>query len=289
VRVAEHGRHLLDLRHPDARAHLDEVVDRLVGDFGVGFFKMDYNTMPGPGTDRDAVSAGDGLLGHARALLDWLDDVQRRHPQLLIESCASGAMRMDYAMLARLHVQSTSDQQDPVLYAPIAAAAPASILPEQAGHWAYPNPEMSDELFALALVNGILGRMYLSGYLNRMPEPRRALIAEAIAVHRTVLATERRSHPRWPIGLPDWEDPWVCAGLTDADGLYLSLWSRTGEPGDAIRIPLPEYEGRELEATIAFPAGYDGWSLEWSSEDGILTVAVEVDGPSARILRLTPR
>ncbi|MGZ2843838.1 hypothetical protein AAER21_17785, partial [Pseudomonas aeruginosa] len=78
-RVVEHDRFHLDLRHPAARAHLDGVVDRLVADFGLGFFKMDYNINPGPGTDRDADSVGDGLLGHNRAVLDWLDGVLDRH------------------------------------------------------------------------------------------------------------------------------------------------------------------------------------------------------------------
>lgn len=289
VRVAEHGRHLLDLRDPAARAHLDEVVDRLVGDLGVGFFKMDYNTMPGPGTDREAISAGDGLLGHARALLDWIDDLQRRHPALLIESCASGAMRMDYATLSRLHLQSTSDQQDAALYAPIAAAAGASILPEQAGHWAYPNVDMNDELFAFALVNGILGRLYLSGYLNRMPAGRRAIVSEAIRVHRTVLGTVTESHPRWPVGLPGWEDPWVCAGLTDADGMHLSVWRRSAAAGDTLRIPLPEYTNRDVLPAVAFPAAFDGWDLDWDRSSGVLTVRVDVEGPSARVLRLDPR
>ncbi len=154
VRVAEHGRHLLDLRSPEARAHLDAVVDRLVGELGVTFFKMDNNTMTGPFA---------GMLDHQRALLDWLDAVQARYPSLLIENCASGAMRADSAMLSRLHMQSTSDQQDPVLSASIAAAAPAAMLPEQAGNWAYPAPSMSPDLFELSLVNGVLGRMYLSG------------------------------------------------------------------------------------------------------------------------------
>ena len=45
--------------------------------------------------------------------LDWLDGVLDRHPDLLLENCASGAMRMDYALLSRLQLQSTSDQQDP--------------------------------------------------------------------------------------------------------------------------------------------------------------------------------
>ncbi|MFF1572524.1 glycoside hydrolase family 36 protein [Leifsonia sp. NPDC058292] len=313
IRVAEHGRHLLDLRNPEARAHVDAVVDRLVDDFGVGFFKMDYNTMPGPGTDSDGSAPGAGLLGHARALLDWLDDIQRRHPHLLIESCASGAMRMDYATLARLHVQSTSDQQDPVLYAPIAAAAPASILPEQAGHWAYPNPAMSDELFTLSLVNGILGRMYLSGYLNRMSGPQLALVAEAIAAHRQVLLSETSSHARWPLGLPAWDASWIALGQEDDEGMYLSLWWRgtaDGVAGAVVRggvdgagvgvratdavvdIPLPDYRGRDLAVDAFFPAALGDWSARWDAAAGVLRVAVTgsaAAAASARVLRLTPR
>ena len=53
-RIVEQERYHLDLRHPAARAHLDEVVDRLVEGYGVRFFKFDYNITPGPGTDHDA-------------------------------------------------------------------------------------------------------------------------------------------------------------------------------------------------------------------------------------------
>ena len=122
-----------------------------------------------------------------------------------------------------------------------------------------------------------------------MPESRRALVAEAIAVHRAVLETETQSHPRWPIGLPAWEDQWVCVGLADPRGLSLSVWRRAASEDGRLRIPLPEYSGRELDATIAFPAAFDGWDLEWNSADGVLTVNVDVDEPSARVLRLTPR
>ncbi|MDF2712029.1 MAG: alpha-galactosidase, partial [Nonomuraea muscovyensis] len=143
VRVAEHGRYHLDLRHPAAVAHLDQVVDRLVEDLGVGYFKLDYNIDPGAGTDRDATSVGAGLLAHNRAHLAWLEGVLDRHPHLVLENCGSGAMRIDYAMLSRLQLQSTSDQQDFLRYPPIAVAAPLSTLPEQAANWAYPQPGMT--------------------------------------------------------------------------------------------------------------------------------------------------
>ena len=62
-RVVEHGRYHLDLRHPAAVKHLDEVIDFLVGDLGVGYLKLDYNINAGPGTDAGGLSAGAGLLG----------------------------------------------------------------------------------------------------------------------------------------------------------------------------------------------------------------------------------
>lgn len=284
VRVAEHGRHLLDLRSAAARAHLDEVVDRIVGDYGVDFIKMDYNTMPGPGTDGDGSSPGAGLLGHARALLEWIDAVQARHPSLLIESCASGAMRMDYAMLSRLHLQSTSDQQDPVLYATIAAAAPASMLPEQAGNWAYPFAGTDRELMTFALVNGVLGRMYLSGYLNRMSDTERALVHTAVAAQKEVLGSIERSHPFWPLGLPGWEDEWLALGLRADDSAYLTVWRRPGEAASVV-LPLPAWRGRALDVEAFFPADPAGWSWEWDAPAGELRVSAPV-APSARVLRL---
>jgi alpha-galactosidase len=319
VRVAEHGRHLLDLRHPAARAHVDAVVDRIVDEHGAGFIKMDCNTMPGPGTDLGGLAPGHGLLEHARALLDWIDEVHERHPDLLIEGCASGAMRMDYALLSRLHLQSTSDQQDPVMYAPIAAAAPASILPEQAGNWAYPRSGDPVETFTLALVNGILGRMYLSGHLDRMTDAERALVREAVAAHREVLAVLDRTVPFWPLGLPGWEDGWVALGLRVADGAggpgsvggadgagtagadggadgaggpgaaYLSVWRRPGAAGGHVVLPVPHLAGAEVRVDAHFPQRLDGWTPTWDPEAGTLTLDLDPTLPpaTARTLRLT--
>lgn len=287
VRLAEHGRHLLDLRDPAARAHVDGVIDRLVADYGIGFIKMDDNTMTGPGTDVGGLAPGAGLLEHNRALLDLLDDVQARHPDLLIEGCASGAMRMDSAMLSRLHLQSTSDQQDPVMYASIAAAAPASMLPEQAGNWAYPLAGSGREAMVFALVNGILGRLYLSGYLNRMAPDEVALVRQAVAAQKVVLADIEQSIPFWPLGLPGWEDGWVALGLHHSDGARLSLWRRPGAPS-AVLVPLPAFRGRRLVVAPFFPDAADGWSWRWDADAGELTVDASADAPTARVLAITP-
>ncbi|MEU0096719.1 glycoside hydrolase family 36 protein [Kribbella sp. NPDC006257] len=281
IRYAESGRYLLDLRHEAAREHLDSTVDRLVAEYGIGFFKLDYNTMTGPGSDLGGKSPGQGLLEHNRAHLEWLDGVQARHPDLLLENCGSGALRMDYALLSRLHLQSTSDQQDPLLYAPIAAAAAASVLPEQAGHWAYPETGTSTERFTVSLVNGILGRMYLSGYLNRMTPDELDLVRAAVAAHREVLTEIEELTPFWPLGLPGWTDEWVAFGLAGATSSYLTLWHRASTAG---RIELP-LAGVTVEDF--FPAEAGDWT--YTSTDQTLVVSTSTSEPSARVLRLRGR
>jgi len=111
-KVHDRSRWQLDFRNPEVVEHANEVVDRLVRDYHVGYIKMDYNIEPGIGTELNADSVGDGLLGHERAYLAWLDSVFARYPDLVIENCSSGGMRIDYAMLSRHSIQSTSDQED---------------------------------------------------------------------------------------------------------------------------------------------------------------------------------
>ena len=293
VRVVEAGRYHLDLRHPAARAHLDETVDRLVGELGVGYFKLDYNIRPGAGTDSGGQSPGAGLLGHARAYLDWLDGVLDRHPELVLENCASGAMRTDYAMLARLQLQSTSDQQDPLRYPAIAAAAPLSVLPEQSANWAYPQPGMHPEEAAACLVTGLAGRFYLSGRLDRMSPAELALVQEASTAYRGLRDHLRTSRPRWPLGLPGWDDAWLALELSDPDGngSVLHLWNRPPGPAGAV-LALPRFRGRALDVETVFPVHRPAWPVRWDPVAAELHVsarhrAVGAARMSARTLRLT--
>ncbi|MEV0218381.1 alpha-galactosidase [Streptomyces sp. NPDC050704] len=255
VRLSEQGRHQLDLRHPAARAHLDEAVDRIVGDWGVGYLKLDYNIVVDPGTCAPGdISPGAGLLGHAQAYLDWLCEVLDRHPGLVIENCASGGMRMDGATLAVTQLQSTSDQQDPLRCPPIAAAAPTAVPPEQGAVWAYPQPEFDDDLNTFTLGGALLGRIHLSGHLDRMSEHQLALVRDAVAVYKTVRGDLAEAVPFWPLGLPGWTDGWLALGMRVPGGRtsYLSVWRRGGE--SEIRLPVGHLAGRQVSAEILHPS-----------------------------------
>jgi alpha-galactosidase len=273
----EQGRHHLDLRHPAARDHLDQTVDRLVREFDVGYFKFDYNINATSGTDVGGTSPGHGALGHNRAFLDWVRTVADRHPHLIIENCASGAMRMDPASLAVLNLQSTSDQEDPQRYPPIAASAPLAMPPEQAASWASPQPSMSIEETIFSLVTGLSGRMYLSGNLDWLTSQQFDLAQEAVTLARTLHHSLPERLPFWPLGLPAWDADWVALGLKGAANSLLAVWRRSG----VTRIVLP-IEAETVEQI--YPE-----ALHWGMTltPGRLALDAPSDEPSARLFRLS--
>ncbi|WP_198680398.1 glycoside hydrolase family 36 protein [Lentzea terrae] len=283
IRLVEQDRYHLDLRHPAAVEHLNAVVDRLVGDLGVGYLKLDYNVDPGAGTDVAADSVGAGLLAHNRAHLAWLDKVLDRHPHLILENCASGAMRMDYAMLSRLQLQSTSDQQDHLRYPPIAVSAPMSVLPEQSASWAYPQPDMPAEDFAYSLCTGMLGRLYLSGRLDLMSVEQLASVRAAVRVHREMRSGLTRAVPLWPLGLPAWSDPWLSLALKVGDVTYLAVWQRDGD-GSGVSLALPHLRGTDIDVDVLYPRELPAWTCNWNSGAGSLTVVPS--GPAKAAARL---
>lgn len=288
VRVRERDRYLLDLRSPDARAHLDATVDRLVTELGIGYFKLDYNVTPGPGTDLDAPSVGHGLLEHNRALLTWLDGVLDRHPDLVLENCGSGALRSDFGMLGHLQLQSTSDQQDPLLYPAIAVGSLVHVLPEQAAHWAYPQATMSEEEIVFTMTTGLAGRLYQAGLLDRMDADQLALVRAGVDVHKATRQHLARSVPRFPTGFPTWDDAWVSVAFDDGESTLLMVWRQAHAPA-GVALALPHLGDAEVDVEQVYPPadGLPAWAVERSASGLGLEAGEGV--AAARTYRLTPR
>jgi alpha-galactosidase len=266
-RVMDHGRYQLDYRNPEVRAHADRVIDRLVREYGVGYIKMDYNIDAGPGTDWQADSLGDGLLQHNRAYLAWLDSIFARYPELVIENCGSGGLRMDYALLSRHSIQSSSDQQDYRKNAVIAAACPSAVTPEQCAVWSYPLREGDREEVICNMVNALLLRIHQSGHLAELSPDRRALVKEAIDCYKRIRADIPVSLPFWPLGLPKFSDPWLAFGLRGDRKCYLAVW-RMADSAPTCALPLPV---EPKTVTLLYPAGGE---CQWSQSGSTLAVTL---------------
>ena len=281
-RVMDRSRYQLDYRNPQVIAHADEVIRRLVEDYGVGYIKMDYNINAGIGTELAADSFGDGLLQHNRAYLAWLDGIFARYPDLVIENCSSGGMRMDYAMLSRYSIQSTSDQEDYVNYAAIAAASPSALTPEQSAIWSYPLREGDDEEVVFNMINALLLRVHQSGHLAELSPRRRELVKEALDYYKQIRKDIPESFPFWPLGLPKREDHWMSLGLRRTEKLviYLAVWRVGGDASSQV-LSLPELRGEELSIRCAYPQNFEGtWS--WDATAAELNITL----PQPRTARL---
>lgn len=283
-RVVEHSRLQLDFRHPGVVEHANRVIDRLVRDYGVGYIKMDYNVEHGPGTEVDADSFGDGLLQHNRAYLQWLDSVFQRYPNLVIENCGSGGCRMDYAMLSRHSIQSSSDNVDYLQYAAIAAASPTAVTPEQCACWSYPLTDGDCEEVAFNMVNAMLMRIHQSGHLAAISDDRRALVSEGIAYYKTMRENIPHSLPFWPLGLPVFGDGWISLGLQNGDKAYVAVW-RLLDSRDTCCLPIRCFGGRSVNVVCAYPHAAP-CEYQWQKHNGVLSVKLP-EQKSARIFELS--
>ncbi len=274
-RVQAAGRYQLDFRNPKVTAHVDKIIDRLIRDYRVGYLKIDYNSDCRVGTDLNSDSMGDGLLEHNRAYISWLKKLFERHPDLVIESCACGGMRMDYAILSQCSIQSTSDQIDYKKYPRIVANMLTAVTPEQSAVWTYPVDSrydvsaVTDESIAFNMINSLLGRMHLSSYINKLNSAQLELVKEGIAFYRRMTACKINSVPVFPLGLSNWEDKNLATGITDGKFCYLVVYNLDGKRH--MRIPLnfnPE------KVTDIYPKNL---KTDYRLEDKFLDVNFECD------------
>lgn len=109
------NQYVLDVARPEVFDYLFESISALVSEYQLDYIKWDQN--------RDLIEAvHDGRAAahrHTGAVYALLDAVRRRHPQLDIESCASGGARVDLGILERTDRVWASDTNDPIERLPI--------------------------------------------------------------------------------------------------------------------------------------------------------------------------
>lgn len=280
------GRYQLDFRNPEVRAYTRGVVDRLIRDFGVGYFKVDYNCNCYAGTDWDSDSLGDGLLEHNRAYLQWLDDIFEAYPDLVLENCSSGGMRMDYAMLSRHSIASASDQEVYLKFPSIVANSPTGMTPEQTAVWSYPLAEADREQIIFNCVSSTLCRIHQSGNTATLPESHKDIIREQYAFYKAIRKDIPHALPFWPLGLAQDGDDWISLGMDFGNCRRIAVWRLGGE--DTCRLSLPKLKGKDLDIKLAFPKADSLCHTQWDKDAGILTASLPQPN-MARILEISER
>lgn len=181
--VTSPDRRFLYFGSPEGRAYAMKVLELMVS-YGFGYIKIDYNSDAAPGCDNDGSSPGEGLRRHVEGLYEVLDEFRRRHPDVIIESCSSGGMRLDYGILSRVDICSVTDQEDRRHVGEIYYNASKIIHPSQSGVWSTLHADTSREVMADTLINSMLGRMHISGDVQNFSPEQQKLLRQAIALYK---------------------------------------------------------------------------------------------------------
>lgn len=94
---------LLDLGNADARSWLTDHVDGLLTSQGIDLYRQDFNMDPLEAWRADEPKDRQGMreIRHVEGYLAYWDALRAKHPNMLIDSCASGGRRNDLETLRR--------------------------------------------------------------------------------------------------------------------------------------------------------------------------------------------
>lgn len=183
------------LGNPEAREWAYAEIDRLIRTYRCDWIKLDFNVDPKAGCDRcdHGHGAGDGLYEHIRGLYDVLDRLRETHPDVLLENCSSGGLRLDLGMARHAHASFLSDPDWPEHSLQIFWGVSTFLAADRALHWSYsdwicehPRQRFDPRDPALTLAKfdyytriGMLGAFGVSQRLPDLP----ARLSDRLAVH----------------------------------------------------------------------------------------------------------
>jgi alpha-galactosidase len=274
IPVTVRQRRFWDLNDPVAIDYLTEKVIDLLESCGFGYLKVDYNETAGLGCENGgAESLGEGLRRQTLGSYAFFEKIRARLPDLVIENCSSGGHRLEPSMLARTAMSSFSDAHELVEIPIIAANLHRLLLPRQNQIWAVLHASDSDQRLVYSLAATFLGRMCLSGEIDKLTPGQMKIVSAAETLYRQAAPVIKSGTSRRFGQLGEsWRYPegWQAVVRTHAKGKTALVVIHTFAKAPAqMEIPLPldaawEFAGRFTDEGVA--ASIKGGKLVYSAK-----------------------
>jgi alpha-galactosidase len=241
--VTVRGRRFLDFRKPETRDYLSQRMIALIEACGFGYLKLDYNETLGIGCDPEEDSPafqGEGARQQTLALYDFLRGLRARFPELVIENCSSGGHRHEPSMLGLTAMSSFSDAHELREIPIIAANLQRLMLPRQCQVWAVLRTGDSERRLIYSLAACFLGRMCLSGEIDRLSEAQMEVVRRATGLYRQAAPIIRDGvSRRFGEGGESWRHPHGWQGVMRVAGdRALLVVHAFAEPPERIEVPV---------------------------------------------------
>ena len=234
---ADGGQKLLNLGNNEARTWLTNHVDKMLTDEGIDIYRQDFNVAPlgywraNDKPDRKGITE----IRHVTGYLAFWDELRRRRPGLLIDTCASGGRRNDLETLRRSVPLHKSDMRYDDLTSKQTQLYGLALWVPYFGAPVYP----ADKVSVYGFRSGIAPMTGL-GYDTRPGRGKYdyALLRKLVAERNEVVANQ-------------FGDYWPLTGWSSADDVWMAWQFDRPEVGEglvqAFRRPKSVYESARLK------------------------------------------
>lgn len=246
----------LDLGNPEVQDYLVSILDTIVRDAGVDFLKWDLNRSL---TEVDAA----GQLRHEAGFRAVVDRLRAAHPDLWLETCASGGGRADLATLSRFELAWPSDNTDALErlriqegYAYVHSAQTMSCWVTDSPGYLTKRPIPLRFRFHVAMT-GALG---LGGKLAGWTDAERAEAAGYVARYREIRRTVQLGR-RYRLAPAAAEYSALCCVAEDGSEAVVFVFAQTvrqdhGDPPLRLRGLDPNARYRDVDTGTEYGGGF---------------------------------
>ncbi len=191
----------LCLANPDVQAWVISEIDRIVRDYGVDWLLHDFGVIAACRNPAHGHQAGDGEWATTAGYYAILDEVRRRHPNLVIENCWNGGNMLDFGMVRRHDTSNTSDYNSALTGRRGVFGATYVLPPRYAGKYIGDDGTPPDYRFASGLAGGPLFFMgqptTWDAATTAAAQSAAALFKELRPVLRDAVLTHLSADPVW--------------------------------------------------------------------------------------------
>lgn len=183
IRGSTHA--FLDFCDPWVQEYLYKKVAVFLKENNIGYLKIDYNDTFGVGCD-GFESLGEGLRQQVKGTYDFRRRILECNPDLVLENCASGGHRLDPFSMSECSMASFSDAHECLDIPVIASNLHMLIHPRQSQIWAVLRAPDSPRRIVYSMINGLLGRLCISGSIHALSNEQVDLVKEGVDFYKQV-------------------------------------------------------------------------------------------------------
>lgn len=179
-----HGPRLfLDFRKPEVIAHLREKVCAFLKKNNIGYMKVDYNGSTAGLCDGPETPA-ENHRKYMECVLQFFAEIKQTFPNLILEICASGGHRLTPKWSEVADMFSFSDAHEGVEVPLVAANVQRMVPAYKSQIWATLRPWNDENRLYYLLCGGFLGRLCLSGDIDKLSAEQMGIVQRATALYQ---------------------------------------------------------------------------------------------------------